>query len=532
MLEMNAVFVRKESDFEPQPCVIEKIIRLSDFEYDRFAANMLAAQDFIEDNAEFMQGHDSEGRVRCLLVVCDGRRDGILVDSDGGDYARRSAFVPNAEDFLNAQQYPALADLNRKLTLAVDYIASVAGTGSPDGRGFVKLQDSGLTFGIDFTANPGLRDILLGMLGERPEIRSTELDEGKLIICREPGADAMRESLIDQAVSRTDMYAYGYSWDGMIPLGKEHALMLFDKGHEVFRLYQSDAEGVADTRDGIEDFYGLFGVEDPAWEKGREPANIEVFIHNPVRYRNAGSEARIAQTWHGYSEIPTECIHSGEWLTLPTDADTLRGLFERIGVDSPGEDAFKITAIRVPQEDLRDFVSTHDSLDELNILATYVADLEDFEIAKLEAILARGRLYIGRGTPALLNILDPDNFDAFELVDADNVEALGRYHAFETGEKPDGVSYKDYGNQVAKEAGGVFTEWGYLCFRNKELSRGYVGVVPDEYKIVDKALGVERSKTLERQSVRAQLRAAKDAARNQRGKAPPKSKRDKGGPEL
>jgi hypothetical protein len=66
------------------------------------------------------------------------------------------------------------------------------------------------------------------------------------------GYRAGAEDLTDPSVTTTYMYAYGYSWDGMIPLGKERALELFDKGHEVFKLYENDAMGVADDRAGIE----------------------------------------------------------------------------------------------------------------------------------------------------------------------------------------------------------------------------------------------------------------------------------------
>lgn len=50
MLQTKAVFERKESDFAPRDCVIEKVIRLSGAEYDYFARNMLRDQAFICDN--------------------------------------------------------------------------------------------------------------------------------------------------------------------------------------------------------------------------------------------------------------------------------------------------------------------------------------------------------------------------------------------------------------------------------------------------------------------------------------------------
>ena len=71
----------------------------------------------------------------------------------------------------------------------------------------------------------------------------------------------------DPTVTRSDMIAYGYTWEGMIPLGREKALELFDEGRGIFRLYENDAEGMIDTREEILEFDGLFGIEDEEWIK-------------------------------------------------------------------------------------------------------------------------------------------------------------------------------------------------------------------------------------------------------------------------
>lgn len=103
MLTTKAVFERKTDDFQPRDCVIEKIVELDSGEYDAFSKNMLADYDFIKDNIDHMYC-DGEGVYHCLLVVGQDRRDGILIESEGSSYARYSSFLPNAEDFLAAQQ--------------------------------------------------------------------------------------------------------------------------------------------------------------------------------------------------------------------------------------------------------------------------------------------------------------------------------------------------------------------------------------------------------------------------------------------
>jgi len=101
MLTTKAIFHRKVDDFEPKNCVIEKVISLSSRDYGTFSKNMLADYDFIKDNID-LQYCDNNGVFHCLLVVGEDRKDGILVESEGSSYARHSAFLPNAVDFLAA----------------------------------------------------------------------------------------------------------------------------------------------------------------------------------------------------------------------------------------------------------------------------------------------------------------------------------------------------------------------------------------------------------------------------------------------
>jgi len=181
MLETKAVFKKKDTEVETTDCVVDKVVRLPGAEFDRFSKNLMREWDFIRDNI-FDVSIDKEGRRRCLLVVNDDRNEGILVDSEGSNYARYSAYFPNAENFLTVGQYPALAALNKKLTDIVGFIAEQGGAGSPDGRGVFSLQDTDLIYGIDLMTNTTLLNTILGMLEERPEIKDWELDKDELIV--------------------------------------------------------------------------------------------------------------------------------------------------------------------------------------------------------------------------------------------------------------------------------------------------------------------------------------------------------------
>jgi hypothetical protein len=509
MLQTKAVFNRKEPQIEAADCVVDKVIRLSGAEFDHFSRNLTRDWDFLRDN-QLDSAVDNEGRFRCLLVVGEGRRDGILVKGDGKSYARYSAFMPNAGDFLTVGQYPALAELNKKLADIVDFIAK------PTGQRYIfDIREFENMTGSDFMHNAALLNTVVGMLDGRPEGAGLEIDKNELIIYYSKGGlEKPAEAISDPSVTKTDMYAYGYGWEGMIPLGKERALELFDEGYVVYRLYENDAEGMADDRESIESFDGMFGVEGPALVREAEDTSIEVFILNREK--------------HDKGE------NIGKWLKLPANAGTLYDLFLHIGIDKPGEGMFTITAVRAP-DFIRDHVSKYDSLDELNLLASCMKGLEDFELEKFRLILEYKGDMVGSGTAALINLLHDENLDAFNWIDADSPEALGRHYAVENDEKPDGVSFEEYGYQCVREEKGVFTGEGYLYCRYGKLLPEYDGVVPDESKITSMALHAFRFTASERgldekPSVMKQIRESQKAPKPPRNKKTPDKK--KGGQEL
>ena len=475
MLETKAVFRCKETDISPSDSVIDKIVRLSGSEFDNFSNNLLRDWGFILDNKP-ERSRDDQGRTCCILVLGEGRKDGILVNSEGGNYARYTAFLPNAEEFLMANQYPAIGELNKKLEAVVNSIIEQAGDTFLDGRKDIDLIGMENDMGIEVLSNATLRNTVIKMLEARPEIRDWELNGGTLVVWRERGdipVSVLAEQLKDPTVTPADMYAYGYTWDGMIPLSGERALETFDAGYEVFRLSENDAEGLITEREEIFEHDGLFGTENPAWEKFERTQPFQVFIVN--------------------AEKQSKGENVGEWLVLPAKTDVLQGLLGRIGIESPTQDSFAITAVRMPIEDnLREYVSKHDSLDELNMLASFVDDMEDFELDKFEAILLTHIADLGMdgGIKAIANLLHEDNFTAFDFIYAHNEDALGRWYADTHNEVPEGISFEEHGRNCAKEEGGKFVPKldGYVKHMHKAVAVLYDGNVYDKHKIVSDAL--------------------------------------------
>lgn len=72
----------------------------------------------------------------------------------------------------------------------------------------------------------------------------------------------------DETVTIEDMNAFGYSYEGMLPLSAEKALEMYDKDlAPIFLLYPDGTEGQALDRSEIEEHAGMFGIETAEWEK-------------------------------------------------------------------------------------------------------------------------------------------------------------------------------------------------------------------------------------------------------------------------
>jgi hypothetical protein len=81
---------RTGEEREKVPFVVEKVIELTEKEYDAFADDLLEERDFIKDNIKLMY-FDHDRVWHCILVKAKDKQEGILVEAEGYDYARYSA---------------------------------------------------------------------------------------------------------------------------------------------------------------------------------------------------------------------------------------------------------------------------------------------------------------------------------------------------------------------------------------------------------------------------------------------------------
>ena len=95
---IQAELRRKQSEYEGEACAVDKVIELPAQRFQQFSRVLLADYDFVAENKNAIR-HDGDAR-HCLLILDAGGMDGFLVDPQGYNYARYSAFVPNARSLL------------------------------------------------------------------------------------------------------------------------------------------------------------------------------------------------------------------------------------------------------------------------------------------------------------------------------------------------------------------------------------------------------------------------------------------------
>ena len=105
-MQMNAIFHCKEAQFEPKACVVGQIVQLDPREFDGFRCNLLRNHLFIAAFNSTMRAQE-KGPDHCLLVLGEGCDDGILIRTEGYDYARYSSFIPGARQLLMADEQRA-----------------------------------------------------------------------------------------------------------------------------------------------------------------------------------------------------------------------------------------------------------------------------------------------------------------------------------------------------------------------------------------------------------------------------------------
>lgn len=177
MEQRFAVFEIKP-DFNPKPVTIERTIHLPAKAYEQFLAHPMDKYVFLRENAERMSV-DQQGTYHCLLVTGEGHIGGVLVQSEGAEYARYTSYVPEAA----ALQYGSLSALAAQLASVVDYIIQDGTSETTEGNWIIGFEQLDRETGFGVAGNPFLQELIAQMLSERPEVADVQIEDDRFDVC-------------------------------------------------------------------------------------------------------------------------------------------------------------------------------------------------------------------------------------------------------------------------------------------------------------------------------------------------------------
>lgn len=179
----------KQTDFSLPRCAIEKVVKLTPTEYAEFVSNPLGYYDFLREfNAE-KHGHQPES-IPCLLLIGEGHKDGFIIDTEGYDYARYTAHIPNAEQLAIAFRYPNLENAVIETAFAADRIVREAIDSGNKEYSINTNEERNRFRGAGFS-----EELLYTALEDRTEIESIDFD-GDYMLC------TVKDEYVQQSDSR------------------------------------------------------------------------------------------------------------------------------------------------------------------------------------------------------------------------------------------------------------------------------------------------------------------------------------------
>ena len=181
---LNVHLNNKPTDYGLDRCNVAAIVELKHDEFITLNCRPLDYYDFITDNKDKLQYDNSKTR-QCIMFLDGDGDDGILVDPQGYDYARYSAYIPNARQLCRLGQYPSLDEHNRDMESLVNHYVREVIDSQSEGEVTLSLSDVGDYYQSEYQ---GFLDheLFQNMMMERPEFDSIEENCGDLFIYVKP----------------------------------------------------------------------------------------------------------------------------------------------------------------------------------------------------------------------------------------------------------------------------------------------------------------------------------------------------------
>ena len=161
--------------YKAERCQVDEVVTLDHWNFEYLKNSTLDDFDFIEELRDKLPVTNDNTR-HCIMALDETGDDGILIDPQGYNYPRYSAYIPNAKQMLQMDQYPSLQAFNRDMMDTVEEVTQLAVNSQQDGEFHSDLSD----IENDFQPNVLDKILLADMLNNRPEFKSVEYADGEL----------------------------------------------------------------------------------------------------------------------------------------------------------------------------------------------------------------------------------------------------------------------------------------------------------------------------------------------------------------
>ena len=158
----------KATDLQTERCQVDEVVTLGHWQFEYLKNCTLDDFEFIEELRDKLPVTNDSTR-HCILVLDKSGDDGILIDPQGYNYPRYSAYLPNAKQLLAMEQYPSLRAFNQDMMDTAEEVAQLAVNSQQDGEFHSDLSD----IENDFQPNVLDKILLADMLNNRPEFKSS-----------------------------------------------------------------------------------------------------------------------------------------------------------------------------------------------------------------------------------------------------------------------------------------------------------------------------------------------------------------------
>ena len=179
----------------------------------------------------------------------------------------------------------------------------------------------------------------------------------------------------------------------------------------------------------------------------------------------------------------------GKWHDFPTTKEEIIQTFEEIGIDGVTYEEFFITDYDISISGVYDCLSEYASIDEINYLATKIAELDEGQLEIFQSAVGLDNYY--SSLKYLINLTDNlDCFDYLEGVTDDYdlgyywINESGCYDTDSMGHLYNYFDYERFGRDISLEESGIYTDKGYIRNNGDSFNEEYDGVnIPEEYKV-------------------------------------------------